>query len=553
MTVDLADSIGAAPVFGGGGSFGGWIGDGFWGGRDVDLLGFQVAAGGRLTADVDARSLWGGSTLDSYLRVFDAFGRQMAFNDDFGGSLDSFLSISIPTAGIYYVGVSGFGNSGYDPRWSGSGLFGSTGSYVLTVSVWNPSVPPAPPPPAPPPTVPPSPGPVPPSPPLGPPLPIPVYRSTTGWGLADASAAVSSLLGNSTAFVGVPNLGGNEWGNDLVNAPEVWARGITGRGVVVAVVDTGVDYNHPDLRQNIWVNPREVAGDGIDNDRNGFVDDVRGWDFVGNDALPMDVVDTRIINGERGNPGHGTHVAGTIAAVRNGIGSTGVAPDAQIMPIRALDHRGNGSVTAIARGIRYAADNGAHVINLSLGGGYSSEIESAVRHAVSRGSVVVVAAGNFGQSLPSHPARLAASVAGVISVGSVDRNQALASTSHRAGTDSRMRHVVAPGVSVHSTLPDGRYGTMSGTSMAAPHVAGIAALMRSAAPAASAQRVQERITGTARQPGTTMMVQTQATPAPRAGMMRAMAFAAAAADTTIFASPQHSRSPHRVVRFTPVA
>lgn len=500
MTVDFADSIGSAPVFFGNASLAGEIGDGPWGGRDVDLYGFQATAGGRLSADVDARSLAGGSTLDSYLRVFDSLGREMAFNDDSGGSLDSFVSVFLPSSGTYYVGVSGFGNTGYDPRWAESGQFGSTGRYVLTVTLLDSVVP----------------------------LPTPTFRSTTGWGLVDAAAAVSSLMGNSTAFAGVPSLGGNEWANDLVNAPEVWARGMTGRGVVVAVVDTGVDYNHPDLRQNIWVNPREVAGDGIDNDRNGFVDDVRGWDFVDNDAFPLDVVDTRIINGESGNPGHGTHVAGTIAAVRNGIGSTGVAPDSRIMPVRVLDHRGTGAVTAIARGIRYAANNGADVINLSLGGGYSSDIESAIRYAVSRGSVVVVAAGNGGQSQPSHPARLAATVAGVIAVGSVDRNQQLASRSDRAGIDSRMRYVVAPGVSVHSTLPSGRYGILSGTSMAAPHVAGIAALMRGAVPSASPQGVQARITGTARQPTGTAMDRVASMQPPLPGMMRMMAFAAMA-------------------------
>jgi len=141
MTVDFADAIGSAIVSSGSISVSGVIGDGPWGGRDVDLFGFRVAAGGRLTADIDARSLSGGSTLDSYLRVFDGSGRMLASNDDFGGSLDSSLSISVPATDTYYVGVSGFGNSGYDPRWAGSGQFGSTGRYLLTVNVVNPTAP----------------------------------------------------------------------------------------------------------------------------------------------------------------------------------------------------------------------------------------------------------------------------------------------------------------------------------------------------------------------------------------------------------------------------
>jgi subtilisin family serine protease len=351
----------------------------------------------------------------------------------------------------------------------------------------------------------------------------------------DAAAAVARVRGAAAPFTEVVDLGGVQAGNDLVNAPEVWARGYTGAGTVVAVIDTGVDYNHPDLRQNIWVNPREIAGDGIDNDRNGFVDDVRGWDFIDNDAIPMDVVDTsRDWLGNRGNAGHGTHVAGTIAAARNGIGSTGVAPDARIMPVRVLNHRGEGDYSTIARGIRYAADNGAHVINMSLGGGSpSSEIEQAVRHATSRGCVVVIAAGNWWQPTPDYPANLAATIDGVIAVGATEYDRSLAFFSHRSGPDSRMQYVTAPGVDIHSTLPNGTYGTMSGTSMAAPHVAGMAALMRSALPTANQNRYWAHITGTARQlPAATVRVQVSVTP-DTAAAGRLAAFATFAADLSL--------------------
>jgi subtilisin family serine protease len=632
MSADFADAIAATRVFTASTTLSGRIGDGVHGSRDVDLVGVAVPAGGRLTVDIDARSLRGSSTLDSYLRVFDRSGRVVASNDDHAGSLDSYVSVALPTAGTYYVGVSGWGNAGYDPLRAGSGRSGSVGVYSATITVANPApvdgagdtlntarnagtlagsstfrdavggadidiyrfelstrarvgvrlggmtndanvlllnrhgdpvassenngtaaeaiekeLPP------------------------GtyyayitgseiatnytlslsaeavlPTFSTPEFRPTiygptpgswngdsgTGWGFVDAAAAVARVRGAAAPFTEVVDLGGIQVGNDLVNAPEVWARGYTGAGTVVAVIDTGVDYNHPDLRQNIWVNPREIAGDGIDNDRNGFVDDVRGWDFIDNDAIPMDVVDTsRDWLGNRGNAGHGTHVAGTIAAARNGIGSTGVAPDARIMPVRVLNHRGEGDYSSIARGIRYAADNGAHVINMSLGGGTpSSEIEQALRHATSRGCVVVIAAGNSWQPTPDNPANLAATIDGVIAVGATEYDRSLAFFSHRSGPDSRMQYVTAPGVDIHSTLPNGTYGTMSGTSMAAPHVAGMAALMRSALPTANQNRYWAHITGTARQlPAATVRVQVSVTPG-TAAAARLAAFAAVAAD-----------------------
>ncbi len=133
------------------------------------------------------------------------------------------------------------------------------------------------------------------------------------------------------------------------------------------MVDTGVDYTHPDLDGNIWTNSREIAGNGVDDDGNGYVDDVHGWDFVGNDNAPLDA------------DGHGTHVSGTIAAENNGVGITGVAYNAKIMPVRVLDENGSGTNAAIAAGIRYAADNGARVINLSLG----EEVHRAVFNRLS--------------------------------------------------------------------------------------------------------------------------------------------------------------------------
>jgi subtilisin family serine protease len=231
-------------------------------------------------------------------------------------------------------------------------------------------------------------------------------------------------------------------------------------------------------------------------------------------------------------------VAGTIAAARNGLGSTGVAPDARIMPVRVLNHRGEGDYSTIARGIRYAADNGAHVINMSLGGGApSSEIEQALRHATSRGCVVVIAAGNSWQPTPDNPANLAATIDGVIAVGATEYDHSLVFFSHRSGPDSRMQYVTAPGVHIHSTLPNGTYGTMSGTSMAAPHVAGMAALMRSALPTANQNRYWAHITGTARQlpaaGAARTTVQVTVTPASRQSLARLAAFAMVADPTSL--------------------
>jgi subtilisin family serine protease len=313
-----------------------------------------------------------------------------------------------------------------------------------------------------------------------PPPPTSGFNSTYGYGMINAARSVAAALGQSSPFPDVANLGGNNWGNDLVGAPEVWSRGYTGQGVVVAVVDTGVDYTHSDLDANIWVNTREISGNGIDDDGNGYIDDIRGWDFVGNDNDPRD-----------GNS-HGTHVAGTIAAENNGTGATGVAYNARIMPVRVLDNDGSGSYLGVANGIRYAANNGARVINLSLGGGYSSDIYSAIQYATGRGAIVVMAAGNDGSLQPGYPAYHATEYG--LAIGAVDSSSNIASFSNRAGTDNAMRYVVAPGVSIYSTVPNNGYATYSGTSMATPHAAGVIALMLSANSSLTTAQVRDIVT-----------------------------------------------------------
>ncbi|WP_276749210.1 S8 family serine peptidase [Chlorogloeopsis fritschii] len=291
------------------------------------------------------------------------------------------------------------------------------------------------------------------------------YNPTSGYGLVNAAEAVARAARKNT-FADVPNRGGNDWGADLVKAPEAWANGYTGQGVVVAVLDTGVDYNHADLKNNIWTNSKEIPGNGQDDDGNGFVDDVYGWNFDGNNNNTLD-----------GN-GHGTHVSGSIAGENNGFGVTGVAHGAKIMPVKVLNDDGSGYYSSIADGIYYAVNNGANVINLSLGGEYpNGTLQKAIEYASSKNVIVVMAAGNDGKSLPGYPARYADNWG--VAVGAVDKNKNMADFSNRAGQNP-LAYVTAPGVKVYSTLPGNQYASYSGTSMAAPHVAGVVALMLSA-------------------------------------------------------------------------
>jgi subtilisin family serine protease len=269
-------------------------------------------------------------------------------------------------------------------------------------------------------------------------------------------------------FPDVPYFGGpNDWNLNAINAPEVWAQGFTGQGITVAVVDTGVDLNHSDLVQQLWVNPGEIPDNHWDDDGNGFVDDVHGWDFVANDASPDDF------------NGHGTHVAGTIAASRDGRGVTGVAPNATILPVRVLDASGSGQLSDVAAGIRYAIDAGADIINLSLGGGVTRIVQSAIEDALRAGVLVVAAAGNESAAMPAWPARFSSLYDHVISVGASSRDHEIAGFSNRVGL-SQAAQVDAPGVGIYSAMAGGGYARLNGTSMAAPHVAGLAALALSA-------------------------------------------------------------------------
>lgn len=249
-----------------------------------------------------------------------------------------------------------------------------------------------------------------------------------------------------------------------------------GEGTVVAVIDTGVDYNHEDLQDNIWTNSAEVSGTtGADDDNNGYVDDVHGINLIDPNETPMD------------DHGHGTHVAGIIAMENNNVGGVGIAYKSKIMPIKAGGSDGTFYSSDIAKGIEYAYKNGADVINMSFGSSaHSALIENALQDAFSS-CVLVAAAGNDGIPTADCPKNIEkgnmypASYSYVIGVMAYDEANSFASFSnwdYKPNANAEYE-VVAPGVSVYSTLPNGRYASWNGTSMAAPMVSAEAAILRS--------------------------------------------------------------------------
>lgn len=249
-----------------------------------------------------------------------------------------------------------------------------------------------------------------------------------------------------------------------------------GEGTVVAVIDTGVDYNHEDLQDNIWTNSAEVSGTtGADDDNNGYVDDVHGINLIDPNETPMD------------DYGHGTHVAGIIAMENNNVGGVGIAYKSKIMPIKAGGSDGTFYSSDIAKEIEYAYKNGADVINMSFGSyAHSALIENALQDAFSS-CVLVAAAGNDGRTTADCPFPIPkgnmypAAYSYVIGVMAYGEENSFASFSNwdYAPNANAEYEVVAPGVNIYSTLPNGRYATWNGTSMAAPMVSAEAAILRS--------------------------------------------------------------------------
>jgi subtilisin family serine protease len=276
-------------------------------------------------------------------------------------------------------------------------------------------------------------------------------------------------------------------GDEPMGVESAW-RQTTGADVTVAIVDSGVDLGHPDLAPNLWTNPGEIPGNGVDDDNNGYVDDVHGFDFVDGDGDPQDA------------NGHGTHVAGIVGARGgNGIGGSGVAWRARLMAVRVLDPDARGTTTAVAQGIRYAVDNGARIVNLSLAGpSPTTDLEDAVRYAQQHGVLIVVAAGNDGADLasaPTYPAAYAQD--NILGVAATTPTGGLSSVSdYGTGAD-----VAAPGEQILSAALGGGYEWRTGTSMAAPHIAGALVLLAAARPDLDAAGLRDALLQSTRHTG----------------------------------------------------
>lgn len=271
-----------------------------------------------------------------------------------------------------------------------------------------------------------------------------------------------------------------------IDAPEAWTIH-TGRdqkdgGTLLAVIDTGIDYNHPDLKDNVWTNPGEIAGNGIDDDGNGVIDDIHGYNAYADNGDPLD------------GHSHGSHCMGTIAAQgNNGEGVVGVNHDANVMGVKIFSDSGRTSAAAIIRGIQYSTKMGARITSNSWGGGRANEgIKSAFAESP---AMHLMAAGNSGtdnDSRPHYPSSY--ELDNIIAVAATDHNDGKASFSCYGATSV---DIGAPGKDILSTVNGGGYKSYSGTSMATPHVAGAALLVADANPGISNADLRERLLGTA--------------------------------------------------------
>ncbi len=293
------------------------------------------------------------------------------------------------------------------------------------------------------------------------------------WGLHNTGQTVGGQTGTAGADI---------------DALEAWQITTGSSRVVVAVIDTGVDYTHPDLARNIWVNPGEIPGNGIDDDGNGFIDDYFGWDFANNDNNPLD------------DHGHGTHVAGIIGAVaNNGLGVSGAAWSVSIMPIKFLAANGSGSLDNAIRAINYVTMMRNRGVDVRIsnnswgGGGYYQSLYDAIAAHNRAGIMFVAAAGNNARNTdltPNYPSCY--NLENIISVAATDNRDNLAVFSNYGVVSVDL---AAPGVNIYSTKPGGGYQFLSGTSMAAPYVSAVAALAWSVAPNATVAEVRNALLG----------------------------------------------------------
>ena len=265
---------------------------------------------------------------------------------------------------------------------------------------------------------------------------------------------------------------------DVIRAWEI-TKG--SKDIVIAIVDTGVDYNHPDLLDNIWINEQELDGiNGVDDDKNGFIDDIRGYNFSKGNNDPFD------------DFGHGTNCAGIIGASHNNIGIAGIMGKVSIMSLKFLNKYGDGTAEQAMKAIYYAVDNGAHIISNSWGGGdYSKALEDAIQYANSKGVIFTVAAGNSGENndnVLTYPASY--KIPNIISVASHGADDLLPTFSNYGETSV---DIVAPGKRIWSTSPNNEIKKMSGTSMSTPHVTGAIGLLLSLGQKFTPREIKQRL------------------------------------------------------------
>lgn len=274
-----------------------------------------------------------------------------------------------------------------------------------------------------------------------------------------------------------------QWGLPKIKAPQAWNIAKDSPNVVVAVIDTGVDYNHPDLKANMWKNIGEIPNNNIDDDGNGIVDDVYGANFSGATPNGDPLDDNR----------HGSHVAGIISGVtNNAVGISGTNWKTQIMAVKFLSASGGGTTAGAIKAIEYATKNKAQIMNNSWGGGGASNaLKAAIQAASNKGILFTAAAGNSNNNNdanPHYPSNY--KVANVMSIMATDQND------NKAGFSSygkKTVHLAAPGVKIYSTLNRGRYGDLDGTSMATPFVTGAAALIKGLQPTWSPSQIKNHL------------------------------------------------------------
>lgn len=294
------------------------------------------------------------------------------------------------------------------------------------------------------------------------------------WGLKNVGQK------DSSGAVGVPGVD--------VDMERAWDINTGSDSVLVAVVDTGIDYNHPDLKDNVWVNEAEANGKaGVDDDGNGIIDDIHGANFVNDKAPTGDPMDDH---------GHGSHCSGTIGAKGNdGAGIVGVNWNVKILGAKFLSADGSGSLEGAIKAIDYATSKGARIMSNSWGGGgFSQTLKDAIERANDKGILFIAAAGNDSadnDSDPHYPSSYDSK--NIVSVAAIDNQGKLARFSNYG---KKSVHIGAPGVNIYSSLNGGGYDSWSGTSMATPHVSGVAALLAANEPGLTHMQLKERLLGT---------------------------------------------------------